>query len=231
MPGRTKKEMQEVAARGRAMLAKRRAEGIPRLVPTKQDVFIASFVGEARYNATMAARMAGYKSPERAGLEMVKTPRIVQRIKDAMGAKAMSPEEVVAHVSDIARSRPAEGILRFEPARRDDGSVVLDKDGKQVEQAFIDLAKARDAGLLGMIKQIRQTRYGIDVTFYDRLQALETLARIHKLFGEQGTLTFNQLEVVVGDPRAMEEVRARRALAAPVILEGSVGEPEEGNEE
>ena len=42
----------------------------------RQRAFVAAYLGEARYNATAAARMAGYRWPNKVGPVLLHHPRV-----------------------------------------------------------------------------------------------------------------------------------------------------------
>lgn len=48
----------------------------------KQEAFVAAYIGEANYNATKAARIAGYALPKQSGTECLANPIIKARIRE-----------------------------------------------------------------------------------------------------------------------------------------------------
>lgn len=70
----------------------------------KQEAFVRWYCGAARFNATEAARQAGYKDPELSGWENRQNPVIRARIDERLAAEALSPSEVLRELSDVAAS-------------------------------------------------------------------------------------------------------------------------------
>jgi len=72
-----------------------------RLTP-KQRIWLAEYLGGARFNATEAARRAGYKDVEVSGLDNKQNPVVAARIREVLSAKCLSPDEVLAELRDVA---------------------------------------------------------------------------------------------------------------------------------
>lgn len=70
----------------------------------KQQAFCDAYVGEARFNATKAALMAGYskRSAHTSGWELLQKPEIAARVKQSLEARAMSSDAVLSELADIA---------------------------------------------------------------------------------------------------------------------------------
>ena len=138
----------------------------------KQKVFIEEYL--QCWNATEAARRAGYAFPNVEGPKNLVKPSIKALIQVRIDEKAMSADEVLARLADQARGTMADFITL-----RDDGYFI------------VDLKKAEAAGKLHLIKKIRQVRtvkneeyeeIRTDVEIYDSHAALVDLGRHHKLF-------------------------------------------------
>ena len=71
-----------------------------RLTP-KQQRFIAAYLGEAKGNATAAARIAGYKDPESSAHESKQNPAIRAQIDAQLAAETLSAAEVLHHLTDV----------------------------------------------------------------------------------------------------------------------------------
>lgn len=167
----------------------------------RRRIFLALYVGEANFNAVAAARLAGYKDPATSASQIMYDPVFRREAQRVMGEAGMGPEEVVARITGIARA-DIEPILRF-----DDETKTC---------VGLDLYKAREAGALGLINSIAITKDGVRVKFYDKLHALETLARVHKLFGEANAVNVNAFTVSIGggDPDLLEKMKEAAALRA-----------------
>jgi hypothetical protein len=74
----------------------------------KQQLFCEFYVGEASGNASLAARLAGYKGNDitlgAVGAENLKKPQIAQLCKQRVEDAAMSANDVLKHITDIAIS-------------------------------------------------------------------------------------------------------------------------------
>ncbi|HET8522270.1 MAG TPA: terminase small subunit [Thermomicrobiales bacterium] len=88
---------------------------LAKLTP-KQRRFADAYLGEAKGNATEAARIAGYKLPEQSGYENKKKPEIRAYIDDRLNAETLSSAEVLAELTDVgaARWREFVEILQYD---------------------------------------------------------------------------------------------------------------------
>lgn len=160
----------------------------------KQQAFINAYLGEARFNATEAARIAGYEGNDvtlaAVGYENLRKPQVASEISLRMNEAAMSANEVLDRLSQIAR-----------------GEVVdfLDEDGK------FDLKTARRLKKAGLLKKIKSkrtskqvdsiTRGGdedsretletalvyeeVEFELYSAHEALRDLGKFHKLLNDR----------------------------------------------
>lgn len=145
----------------------------------KQLAFVNEYLVD--FNATQAAIRAGYseRSAYSIGWENLRKPEIIAAVRE----KAMSAEEVLMRLSDIARG---------------DFADIFDI----TQLGFvIDLAKAKENDKTKLIKKIKQrttitTRgdeeteiHDIEVELYSAQEALNTLGKYHKLFVERQEIT------------------------------------------
>lgn len=143
----------------------------------KQELFVSEYL--KHFNATKAALDAGYseKSAHSIGSENLKKPEIAARVQARLTQAAMTADEVLFHLAEIARA---------------DLDEVTDSLGN------LDMKKARDAGKTRLIKKVRQRTIttsdrdgeGSDISeteveMHDRLKALELLGKHHKLFTDK----------------------------------------------
>lgn len=134
----------------------------------KRRVFIEEYL--RCWNATEAARRAGYKQPHSQGPRLLGNVE-VQAAKDArIAERAMGADEVLHRLAEQARGDIGE-ILR------DDGSI--------------DLAGAKAAGKTRLLKSISDTNAGLRVEMYDAQAALQLLGRHHRLFNDNLTLNID----------------------------------------
>lgn len=147
----------------------------------KQGAFIDAYLGEARFNATEAARIAGYKGDDNTlssvGYENLRKPDIATVVLERLNEAAMSANEVLARLSKHARGRLVD---------------LLNEDGQ------FDLALAEERGVADLLKKLkvrtntRRTREGEEIEdvsyeyeIHDPQAALVHLGKFHKLFAER----------------------------------------------
>lgn len=130
----------------------------------KQLLFAEAYLGPARFNATEAARLAKYAGNDvtlaSVGYENLRKPQIAEYVKQRLSETAMSADEVLARLADIARGSMAD---------------FLNEAGR------IDLELARRNGKLHLIKSRSITKEGERIETYSAQEALNTLAKIHGL--------------------------------------------------
>lgn len=68
----------------------------------KQEEFIAAYLGEAKGNATEAARIAGYKHPHSQGPRLLENVEIASRVKQHIENAAMSAHDVLSELAQVA---------------------------------------------------------------------------------------------------------------------------------
>jgi hypothetical protein len=152
----------------------------------KQDLFLRYYLSAANFNATEAARLAGYAGDDvtlaSVGYENLRKPQIRQAVAAAMRERAMEPDEIIGRLSDMARA----SLGDFISETVDGGSWKL------------DIPKAARNGKLHLVKNYKDTEHGAEIQLHDPLRALETLARIHKMFGDQQiSVEVNLLNVIL----------------------------------
>lgn len=137
----------------------------------RQRLFVAYYAGEAKGNGTKAARLAGYAVPDVEAVRLLGNARISAAISARTAAVALSQDEVLARLSDIASADI--GPFLTTNALGDPG---------------VDLEALRAAGLTHLIRKIRPTLHGVVIELHDPVRTLELLGRYHGLFdGEAGT--------------------------------------------
>jgi hypothetical protein len=135
----------------------------------RQRLFVHYYLGAANGNGTEAARMAGYAEPAVQASENIRKPNIAAAIATKVASAAMTADEVLARLSDMAAADVADldGLLTCD---RDTGHLKLDLEG------------AKRKGVSRLIKKIKSTKYGVEVELHDAQAALEKLGRYHNLF-------------------------------------------------
>lgn len=152
----------------------------------KQQRFIEDYLIHG--NATRAAVNAGYseKTARIIGFENLTKPNIASEIERRLKERSMGKDEVLDRIADIARADMEEFLDRSVP-----GFPMFDFD------------KADKAGKLHLIKKYKVTRQGVEVQFYDKLHALELMAKHHALLTER-----TEEHVFTWEDRAIADIKA-----------------------
>lgn len=142
----------------------------------KRQVFVCEYL--ACWNATEAARRAGYAHPNMAGPRLLVNDSVSQKIKARIDEKAMSADEVLLRLAEQARNSIGEFLIL-------DGNTWR-----------IDLAKVKENGHL--IKSLKDGTHGVEIDLHDAQAALVHLGRTHGLFVDRSKSTID-LNVVDRD--------------------------------
>lgn len=104
----------------------------------KEQLFVDGYLGAARFNATQAMRLAGYKGNDNvlgvSAYRLLRKSKVAALIHERLNEHAMSANEVLAILSTQARGSLAD---------------VLDEDGK------FDLKAARKSGSHVLLKKLK----------------------------------------------------------------------------
>jgi phage terminase small subunit len=113
---------------------------------TRQERFIDAYCGESRFNASDAARRAGYSEKQAAsiGCQLKKTPYIRARIDEILQDNTLSAPEVLHELTDVGMR----GIDEFIEVTR------YDKEGNPVAARMDASAKMKALELLGKHHQL-----------------------------------------------------------------------------
>ena len=140
------------------------------VLTARQRAFVEAYLGRAHFNATAAAKLAGYsdKTAYSIGSENLKKPDIACAIRERLAEAAMGADEVLAQIADIAR-----------------GSMSDFLDVRTGYQA-VDLNRAAESGKLHLLSEYEHSRKsGVRIKLHDKLGALDKLARVYGLYKEQ----------------------------------------------
>ena len=151
------------------------------------------------WNATEAARRAGYAHPRQEGARLLSNVVVAEEIQKRIAEKTMSADEVLVRLGEQARAGYADYI----------GS-----NGK------VDLAGMKRDGKMHLVKKVKPTKFGIEVEFYDAQTALVNIGRHHKLFTD-GIDVGGELELKQNES-ALESVIGRMSLIAERIRTAAV---------
>lgn len=135
----------------------------------QQEMFVSNYL--RTFNATRAAIEAGYSeaSAYSQGHRLLKNAEISSRVRARLQQAAMSTDEILYHLAEIARG---------------DMGDLLDSSGN------VDMEKAREYHRTGLIKKISQRTFTTEASDsveweiepYDRIKALELLGKHQGLF-------------------------------------------------
>lgn len=139
---------------------------------TKQQVFVNEYL--KCWNASEAARRAGYAKADRQGHRLLKNVEIAAAIHLRVDELKMSADEVLTRLADHARNSMAD-FVRVSPNG----------------MAEIDLQRATQANKMHLIKSFTEAgeKTGAKIELYDAQSALEKLARAHGLFTDKTEIT------------------------------------------
>mgnify|MGYP001359783736 CR=1 FL=1 len=165
----------------------------------KQRIFAEAYIGEARCNASEAARIAGYKCPGQLGHVLLKNVEIRQYIDERIDQIAATGEEVLRTLADHMRGCV---FLRV----TENGDAVL------------DMRALKQAKKLHLVKSIKHTRYGPTVEMYDSQSAAIHLGKYHRLWGDR----LDDVSKLSDDELRAEAARLLGGTGSPGT-EGSVG--------
>lgn len=126
-----------------------------------QSAFIDAYVGEAKFNTTEAARLAGYKGNgntlAQVGYENLRKPDIAREIKARLEARAMTSAELLMRWGDQARV---------------DVAAYYDGNGQ------FQLDKFKRDGHGHLIKSIKKDKAGhLIIEFIDKLASQKLIAQ------------------------------------------------------
>jgi phage terminase small subunit len=159
----------------------------------KQKMFIEEYL--ISFNATQAAIDAGYseKSAATIGSENIRKPHISKAIKKRLSERAMSADEVLDRLANMARGDMGDFM--------DIGSISIS----------LDLNKAKDLGLTHLIKKVKDRSvmtidkdgietetHTLEVELHDAQSALVHLGRHHKIFVDRMEHSGSDINIKVG---------------------------------
>lgn len=141
----------------------------------KQRKWLAEYL--RCWNATEAARRAGYKWPNKSG--PANLTKFRAQIRERLDEAAMSADETLARLAERAR-------FDLSPY------LVTDEAGIR-----LDLVRLIADGHGRHVKSIKPTRYGDQVEFYDGQECLVLMAKHHGLLSDRVDVS-GELEITFG---------------------------------
>lgn len=139
----------------------------------KQARFVSEYLVDL--NATQAAKRAGYKDPNK-GRQLVTKSNVSEAIQKALREREKRTE--------ITQDKVIEELARVAFANGTDFSRVVEKNGfKAVELVNTDEVPPEKRSAIAGIKE---GKFGIEVSSYDKVRALELLGKHLGLFDGKG---------------------------------------------
>ena len=157
-----------------------------------QRAFIDAWFGEAHFNATEAARLAGYSGgddPERErevwasqGSRTLRNVKVQEEIDQRWAAHGITPNEVMARLAEQSRATIEDFVDVIEPGR----------------VAILNLDKAKQRGKLHLVKKLYWTEQGPRLELHDAQRATELIGKTMGLFVDRQQVEHSgQIDVVV----------------------------------
>lgn len=150
----------------------------------KQDLFVKEYLKDL--NATQAYIRAGYKFKNEnvaaaSAAKILRNPKIQEKIQKAMAEREKRTE--------ITQDRVLKEIANL--AFTDRTGIVNLNNNRLIIKNFDELTPEQKACISG----VKETKYGIEVTFYNKEKALEMLGRHLGMFNDKvkidGEMTVN----------------------------------------
>ena len=136
----------------------------------KQEAFILAYVGEARGNATLAAKMAGYaeSGASEEGYRLMRNPKIRARIDEYLKDSGPSTAEIIAELWRVAMAPTTHFMQVLQAEYTDDKGVTHKAIIRQDYTAKVNALKLLGQAC-GMFNQIdvhvheTKTIVGVDI--------------------------------------------------------------------
>lgn len=120
---------------------------------TKQELFVAAYLGAAHGNATEAARMAGYKNPNVQGPRLLANVGIASRVSKHVEERFASADDVLREIADVAFADWREFVtIRTNP-----------KTGAQIDVKLDMTAKVKCLEMLAKYHGLQTERAQLDI--------------------------------------------------------------------
>lgn len=174
----------------------------PRLTP-KQKAFIDAYVGEARGNATKAARIAGYADPEVSGWQNKQKAVVADAIREILAERTLKSEQVLDLLTQHANADLSPFLIAYGP---DEFAVDLSTPLAKANIHLLKSVKKKTKSGGSGEKAWRESE--IEIVLHDPQAAAVHLGRYHKLFTDKADITSAGQPITLSD-----EERATRAMA------------------
>lgn len=155
------------------------------MATAKQKIFISEYL--KTWNATHAARVAGYASPNTAGNRLLLNDGIREILDAELEARMLSADQVLMQLSEMALGLDLTMYFNKEKVYGIDSNGEKYLKGIKID---FDFEKLQEDGKSSLIKSVKVDKSNnIQIEFFDRLGALEKLGRYHKLFTQKVDVT------------------------------------------
>jgi phage terminase small subunit len=121
---------------------------------TKRKAFIAAYLGDARGNATEAARIAGYAKPKQEGSRLLSNADIAAQVSQHVAEKFATADDVLKELADVA----------FADWRDFVDVLAYDREGRPLKVKMDLTNKVKALELLGKHHQLFADRIDLNVT-------------------------------------------------------------------
>jgi len=181
-----------------ATLSKGDREGLT----DRQARFVQVYCGEARFNATQAARLAGYSGKRQTvavmGHKLLQTPKVRDAIRKLLDEQAMTSEEALRRLTDWARGDISHFLRAREGEDGEPGEVYLDLTSEEARQH------------LHLIRELTISDEGeVKIKLESARQATETIAKIRGLFKDERDVSFYVFLDQASDDEIIRMMRER----------------------
>jgi hypothetical protein len=144
-------------------------DGLPKLTG-KQANFVRFYLGRAKFNGTLAAKLAHYKAPTVSASQLLTIPNVKAHIDARIAKLNMESGELLARLNDEASA---------------DYTQLARCYIQQGERRILDWRKVRRLGLGHLIKKVTPTKWGDSVELYDSQRAKELIGKSRGLWIER----------------------------------------------
>ena len=127
----------------------------------KQRSWISHYVGDSHFNATDAARRAGYSDPVQSGWENKTNQDIVARVDEILDAVALRGNEILGELTAVATA-PTKHFMQVVIPEK------VDEDGDVISEMVVRLdysAKMKALELLGKNRRMFSEKVELSGTF------------------------------------------------------------------
>ena len=202
-------------------------KGLPKTVqtalrdlPPKQQLFVMAYCGEARGNGSLAARLAGYTQAASGfqSWQLLTMPQVRVAIDTWMDEFAMSAAELTARIADLALANPGPFAEVIEEV------VGKGKNAKTTRVLRYDITPENWARYQHWVRAIEvdgRTGRVTKLLLHDAQRAMETLAKIRKLFNDAPQINLMVYLEKLSDEDLLKQLDEARAALRTTALGAS----------